>query len=88
MLSYVYRSPPISPAKLGNVCNGCGIQTPKRVLIERLDSLRQANFDAIEQQIRLPLLRDFALGPSRKVWGRLFLTDIDKGRARVAAGPE
>src|ERR1039458_8334983 len=39
----------VAPSKLGNIRDSRVIQGPKRVFIEKLDALLQANFNAVRQ---------------------------------------
>ncbi len=43
----------ITPAKLGDICDGSVVQGPKSVLVECLDTLLNRDFNAICEQIIL-----------------------------------
>lgn len=47
VISNINRLFPVAPTKLGDICDGCIIQNPERVLVEGFDSLFQADFDAV-----------------------------------------
>src|SRR5215469_4910252 len=53
VVSHVNRFLAIPPSKLGNICHRNVVQCPQRILVEGFDSLFEANFDAIGQQIIL-----------------------------------
>ena len=53
MISNVDGTFSIPAAKLRDVRDGSGIQTPQRVFIEGLDALLQSDLDAVQQQIVL-----------------------------------
>jgi hypothetical protein len=45
---------PIPTAKLRDVCNRDVIKSPKRILIERFDTLLQPYFNAVSEKVILP----------------------------------
>jgi hypothetical protein len=54
VLAHVYWLLPKSAAELRYVCYGSMVQGPKRVFVERLDPVAQANFNAVGQKVILP----------------------------------
>src|SRR6185312_6151018 len=73
MVPNINRALPIPPAELCNVRHGRCIQRPERVFVERLDALRQANLDAVQQQIVLP--QEISLLDLRIQLWRIFLSN-------------
>jgi len=62
VIPHIDRLLAVTSPKLRNISDGRVIQSPKCVFVEKLDALRQANLDAIRQQVILPqevLLLDF-----------------------------
>ena len=54
MIAYIDRFFPVPSAELCDVRNRRGIQGSEGIFVERLDSLRQSNLDAIQKKIVLP----------------------------------
>ncbi len=77
VISNVNRALTVTSPKLSNVCDRDRIQRPQRVLVERLDALSKAYFDAAEQKVVLSqevLLLDFC-----KQLGRVFFSNGHSG---------
>ncbi len=54
VISHVNRLFAVAPTELGDIRNSSVIQSPQRVLVEKLDTLFEANLDTIRQQVVLP----------------------------------
>jgi hypothetical protein len=73
VITHIDRLLAVTSSKLRNISDGRVIQSPKCVFVEKLDALRQANLDAIRQQVILP--QKVLLLNSRVKPGIVFLSD-------------
>lgn len=53
VIPHIDRLLAVTSSKLRNISDSRVIQGPQRIFVEKLDSLRQANLDAIRQQVIL-----------------------------------